>query len=311
MEEPRKEKSSWPVAVAASLGLHAAVLAGLELLPLSPIKDAAGGPCDVTMASGSDRGELHLLQVVGLASDVGPQSGDRPGLAIWPSAPTEDPHVINVALSEPSAGGSSSGAAGVAKEFAAGKPGGNTSGSAARRGTTTFFQVPAHGRRIVYVLDASMSMGKDGALKVAREELLQSIRSLPSDVEFQVIVYNTRPRLLNPKWEFKLQPMLRANREAIEEVAAGLAALNAEGGTDHGPALQRALALRPDVIFLLTDADDLKQDHLSLVSRLNQGKAVIHTIELSPHNRHRPGMPLQRLASENRGQYQAVDLRQR
>ncbi|MBI3411183.1 MAG: VWA domain-containing protein [Planctomycetes bacterium] len=302
MEEPRKEKRTWPIAVAVSLALHAAVLVGLELLPRSAIEEEPEGPCQVTMASGGKGGDLQLIHVVAPANDIGPRLGQRTNLEIWPNAPTQDPNAANVSINANSSEGGS-----AAKAIEQGVPETGAPGPAARGGTTTFFQVPAHGRRIVYVLDASMSMGKDGALKVAQEELLQSIRNLPSDVHFQVIVYNTQPRFLNPRWE----TMLRPTRDVKEEIADGLANLNAEGGTDHAPALKKALSLRPDVIYFLTDADDLKQEHLRLVNRLNQGHTVIHTIELSPHNRHRPGMPLQLLASENRGQYQAVDLRGR
>src|SRR5262249_15518734 len=96
----------------------------------------------------------------------------------------------------------------------------------------------------------------------------------------------------------------------IAEVAAALVARTSEGGTDHDLALAEAFRLAPcpDVVFLLTDADDLRPEHVRRLNGLNHGRAVVHTIELSTHNRGRLDMPLQRIASENRGTYQAVEL---
>jgi hypothetical protein len=66
--------------------------------------------------------------------------------------------------------------------------------------------------------------------------------------------------------------------------------------------------MRPDVIFLVTDADNLTEQQVEETTRLNAGKSVIHTIELSLANRQREHMPLQQLARRNGGRYQAVDL---
>src|SRR5262249_49140536 len=52
---------------------------------------------------------------------------------------------------------------------------------------TTFFDVPARGRNIVYLIDASSSMGPGGELAVAAREVLASVRRLPADVKFQVL----------------------------------------------------------------------------------------------------------------------------
>lgn len=62
------------------------------------------------------------------------------------------------------------------------------------------------------------------------------------------------------------------------------------------------------MIFLVTDADDLTDAQVLEVTRLNAGRTAIHTVELSLANRQRAFMPLQRLARENGGRYQAVDL---
>ena len=52
-------------------------------------------------------------------------------------------------------------------------------------------------------------------------------------------------------------------------------------------ALRLALSLAPEVVYLLTDADDLSDADRALVTHLNRGRAVIHTIELNTSNRDR------------------------
>jgi hypothetical protein len=172
------------------------------------------------------------------------------------------------------------------------------------RGGTTFFQIPTQAEKVVYVIDRSASMGLHGALDAARRELRASLERLPPTAHFQVIVYSLRAEPLLPS-----QPgWLAATAENKDLVAIALGVLPAEGSTHHDQALPRALGLQPDVIFFLTDADDLTQADVRAVTQRNRGRSVIHVVELSTAHRHRPDMPLQTLARDNGGVYQAVDL---
>ncbi len=171
---------------------------------------------------------------------------------------------------------------------------------------TRFFDVEAAGRTFVYVIDRSSSMGPSGGLRAAREQLLASLQQLPPAARFQIIVYN---RVAEPLLADR-PSLLPITPENLQRVAERLSGLLAEGGTDHLPALRRALALHPDVIFFLTDADDLTSDLLRAVARLNPGRhTIIHAIEMNPLNRDRPDMPMHVLARENGGTYRAVDLK--
>jgi hypothetical protein len=182
--------------------------------------------------------------------------------------------------------------------------GASGSGGAGGVASTTFFAVPAQGQRFVYVLDRSGSMGLHQALAIACRELTASLSRLPATARFQVIEYNsTAAPLLGRQGE-----LVPATADNIRRATAALEALPASGTTKHLPALQMALALAPDVIFFLTDGDDLDDTDPARVARLNAGRCVIHTIELTLAHRGLPDKPLQRLARENRGTYQAVDL---
>jgi hypothetical protein len=168
-----------------------------------------------------------------------------------------------------------------------------------------FFALPSEAKSVVYVIDGSASMGLNGAFAAARKELLASLDRLPPTVRFQIIVYSSDAHTLRLSGRTELA---EASVENKTQAAQQLAELPLEGRTVHLPALKKALALGAEVIFFLTDADDLSAAEVREVTRLNRLRRVIHTIELSTANRDRPEMPLQVLARENGGTYRAVDV---
>src|SRR5262249_55676460 len=123
---------------------------------------------------------------------------------------------------------------------------------------------------------------------------------------FQVILYNRYAEPLRLDGHTDLVPASAANRN---QVAAVLNTVRAEGATNHQQALRRALEIRPDIIFFVSDADDLTLAQVLALTRQNRGRSVIHTIELSPTGRPRSERPLALLAHGNRGTYQAVNPR--
>jgi hypothetical protein len=88
----------------------------------------------------------------------------------------------------------------------------------------------------------------------------------------------------------------------IAIAAVALDDLSAWGITDHAAALRRGLALRPDVLFLLTDAADLRDEQVRDVARANQGGAALHVVELTPATGP-PDVPLARLVAMTGGTY--------
>lgn len=170
-------------------------------------------------------------------------------------------------------------------------------------GGASFFALSApRAQRIVYVIDCSASMGQHGHLDRARQELLASLEGLPASTRFQIVTYNGYAEPLRLGGQTELVPATPAIKL---QVAQQLAGLRAAGRTDHVQALRRALELDPEVIFFLTDAGDMKPDEIRKVGQMNQGRAVIHCVEL---RRGRSGSesPLLQLARGNRGSYQPV-----
>lgn len=165
------------------------------------------------------------------------------------------------------------------------------------------FPVPAEARSVVYVLDSSGSMGQQGRLALAEQEVVRSVGRLSAAVRFQIIAYNRQLKFL-----VGAGGLQSAALDQLSEVKGRLNQLVPEGGTDHFQALRQALLLRPEVIFFLTDADDLKPEDVRALTQLNQGTSAIHVVELNLANRDREDLPMHRLARDNRGKYLAVDV---
>jgi hypothetical protein len=148
-------------------------------------------------------------------------------------------------------------------------------------------------------------MGVEDALSLARQEVLASLASLSPSMRFQVIPYNLVAEPLCVRGRVDLLP---AEPAVIEATACLLADLQAGGGTNHRRALMRGLQLRPDILFLVTDAGDMSQADVDTVSRFNRGHTVIHTVELARHVVSREDNPLRRLAEANHGTYRRLRL---
>jgi hypothetical protein len=180
---------------------------------------------------------------------------------------------------------------------------GVSGGNVGSPNSATFFAVPTAANRVVFVLDGSASMGQSQAWNVARSELIAALGHMKPGGRCKVIIYAGTPRLLLPGRTDWLDP--HADRQAMLKA---MDELEPEGRTEHGPALKMAIALRPEAIYFLTDADDLTQDHLQDVQRINREGIPIHTIELTQRHRGQVGMPMQVLARRWNGVYQAIDL---
>jgi hypothetical protein len=165
-------------------------------------------------------------------------------------------------------------------------------------------EVGRSARSVVYVVDRSISMGFHGALVRARREILASLRRLAPSTRFQIIAYNREAEPMGIDGRYGL---LAADENTLRKVAESVTALRAAGGTDHGRALRRAIAFHPDLIYFLTDADDVSLDDVRTVTRLSEHRTVIHAIELNGGRTTRMDGPLHKLAADNGGTYRRLD----
>ena len=149
-----------------------------------------------------------------------------------------------------------------------------------------------------------MSVGLSGAWDVARREVVASLAHLPATSSFQVILYDVWPQPLLINGSSSLLPAGEDNARRVDQQ---LAAVNPGGSTKHKVALFSALDLHPEVIFLVTDGDDLTLDEVRQVTLRNRG-AAIHVVELTTSRQAQEGGPLQELAVRNRGTYQLRNI---
>jgi len=177
--------------------------------------------------------------------------------------------------------------------------------SPGEKAQVSLFGVKAEGTKIVYVLDRSGSTeGK--LLAAAKAEILSSIRQIDDVHQFQLVVYNERPKAFNPAGpNGQLAFGTDANRAAVKKF---LDSFEADGGTDHVAALSMAIRMRPDVIFLLTDGDKplVTAQELARIDRVGPG-IVIHAIQFGegPHRDANGWMG--KLARQSGGEYRYVD----
>ncbi len=172
---------------------------------------------------------------------------------------------------------------------------------------TRVFGVRGKGSRFAYVFDRSSSM--EGApLAAAKRELIASLQSLQSVHQFQIIFYNEQPHVM-PDFRGRSSAMVFADEPGKRLATNFVGGVFAQGATDHLQALRTALQMRPDVIFLLTDANEpqLRPAELVTIRQLNQATSI-QTIEFGVG----PPAPrynfLQQLAAENGGQHTYVDV---
>ena len=168
------------------------------------------------------------------------------------------------------------------------------------------FGVEGTGSRFVYAFDRSISM-RGPPLRAAKSQLVASLDSLEATHQFQILFFNHRVSAFDLTGG---QQRIAFATEQTKQLARGfVTGVTADGSTDRYGALSRALRLRPDVIFFLTDVDSpMTHDEMQKIARLNEwAGASICTIEFgSGPNRGERNFLVQ-LAEQTGGQYGYVD----
>ncbi|HEY3394844.1 MAG TPA: hypothetical protein VGK58_19215 [Lacipirellulaceae bacterium] len=169
------------------------------------------------------------------------------------------------------------------------------------------FGVEGTGNKFVYVFDRSASM--EGApLANAKRQLIESLKSLDELHQFHIIFFNHRLQAFNASAGGRRIAFADDRNKLL---AAGFVRrIKADGGTDRFAALKHALALNPDTIFFLSDADDPMSDReMATLAELNENVgAAICVIEFG-NGAVEPGRNfLTELARQSGGQYDYVDV---
>jgi hypothetical protein len=195
---------------------------------------------------------------------------------------------------------------GAEKSGGEGGRGGIGEGAADGLAPVEFFGARERGESFAYVIDRSGSMGSRGALAAAKRELQASLGRVPAAARFGVVFYNLEAEVFaDAGGREGLMANDAANRAAVDE---RLDATDARGGTRPRPALRAALAMRPEVVFLLTDGQELSEDDLrALGPELEASGTRVHVIEIGGGPPLGGQEPLERLAAMTGGTYQRID----
>ena len=162
------------------------------------------------------------------------------------------------------------------------------------------------GRRFVFIIDRSQSMGGDGlgVLYQATKQLTAAISQLQPNHQFQIVAYHSRTVTISER------KMLTANAHNKSLVKPFLERLVAFGGTEHNYGVSAGLAFRPDSVVLLTDggqpgltATELKQ------IRRTSGNVEFHCIQFGLGPRQDSANFMSRLAAQGNGTFRYIDVR--
>ncbi len=211
-----------------------------------------------------------------------------------------------------SAAGELASAAGALGLGEGGAPLGNSRGTPKTR--TSVFGIEGEGTRFLYVFDRSDSMNGYGGLplRTAKAELLKSLESLGPSYQFQIIFYNDTPLPYGGMNRGGPQ-LLRGDDRSKRDAQRFVNSVSAIGGTRHVEAIRMALAMGPDVVFFLTDADQPApsirdiEDLQTIAARLG---ASIHAIQFGAGPNQGGGGWIKRLASGTAGVYRYIDVTQ-
>jgi hypothetical protein len=187
--------------------------------------------------------------------------------------------------------------------------GGSRGGGYGGQAKTQVYGLTGQGSKFIYVFDRSGSMSGYGGrpLRSAKAELIASLQDLDRTHQFQIIFYNQDPQVFALRG--RAARMEFGDDDGKAAAAKFVQGVVASGGTEHTRPLLMALALRPDVIFFLTDADQpqLSADELAEIQRANKG-AQINAIEFGFGPTTGDDNFLKRLARQNGGQHAYVDI---
>jgi hypothetical protein len=178
--------------------------------------------------------------------------------------------------------------------------------------SVSVFTVTVPTSRLVYLVDVSGSMfdlldpqGRESRFQAATDEVRRSIRLLPPDVSFNVVLFADHPVAMAPE-PVPATPEGKARAEAFLGRIPDLG-----GGTDFVAGLRAALGMGPDSIFLLTDGGANEPDWQLLrdVGKLEQAAPApsrLYAFGMVPRLDDEGDRTLLKLCRQSGGTYQSM-----
>ena len=175
-------------------------------------------------------------------------------------------------------------------------------------GEGSFFKAKARGKKFVFIVDNSTSM-RDGRFETARHELLKAVSKLDKDQSFFVILFSDTAYSM--MWPQPARELLIATDKNKKLLSDWLMTVELCSGTKGKKAIEQAMALKPDVVFLLGDGA-FSDDTIATANALNvpvppqTAKISIHVLGMEVNDIER--QVLKQLSTDNNGTYSDVEL---
>lgn len=176
-------------------------------------------------------------------------------------------------------------------------------------GGANFFGVDGNGSDFVFIVDCSGSMADLGRWRQAKKELKSSINGLDEDQRFLILLYNDGFISMNDEMQ-----LVRSSAQERRKALRWLNRNRPDSWTFCAEALQQALALKPDAVFLLSDGEFNDRNDVFIVLdemndksrllRLNRQQIPVHTVALGSHMGR---FTMKQIADENSGVFKLVD----
>lgn len=169
-------------------------------------------------------------------------------------------------------------------------------------GKVKFFGQSTSGKKFVFVLDNSGSMTK-GRFETSLYELQSAVEQMQPSQMFYVFFFSDMAYpLFHPEPAYGFVPATPANKHKL---AVWLRTIETNLRTEGLEAMQKALALRPDVIYLLGDGafTDKTNDFLSKF----EGGPQIHVLGMEITGKHAESFKA--IAEKFKGTYKDVGIR--
>jgi hypothetical protein len=253
------------IALLSSIAIHGTVLGLLALTTWTIGKQASARPQeqeiipDTRIIEGAEVGAIPKPSLNGepVRKPNDPQAPEPDGEAWKRPSKALQAAVMGTEPQSPSAIGTGAHSAigasvgGLGSDAAVATPFGAPGAAAAQAPKTMFMGVSGNARKIVYVCDASGSMVglKFQSLK---GELEKSVRDLVPIQSFNVIFFNEeRPIMLT-------KDLIPASSQNKNQLLTFLTSAEPRRGSDPIPSLRYAMTQKPDLLYLLTDGDFLR-----------------------------------------------------
>ena len=164
------------------------------------------------------------------------------------------------------------------------------------------------GRRFVFVIDRSKSMGSGGlgVIDLAQKQLTLAIGELKKNHFFQVVAYNDNTVTIDGR------EMLRATDANKSKLPDFMDNLISYGATNHEDGLVAAMLFRPDVVVFMTDGGypTLDGNQLKLIRQMARRRTTVHTLQFGSGPLQENDNFMMELARQNSGTFRYINVNQ-